>query len=98
MTAKSLFGLRILVELFPDEIVETESGIQLDTHSKFITKPKKGKVFLVGGEVNNFLKEKEVEPLNIGDVVLYERAEYQVINSDNKDYELITVHPLICVV
>jgi len=93
MTVKRLMGLRILVEKLPEEVEVTEAGIELIA----ATKPNKGVVFLIGGEVNHFLKEKQIETLKVGDTIVYDKNEYPVLNSDGKDYELITIQPVICV-
>lgn len=94
MTIKSLLGLRILTEPIKQEVDTTETGIILVA----ATKPNKGKVFMVGGEVNHYLKEKGIEPLNVGDIIIYEKNDYAELNSDGKDYQLITIHPVIAVV
>lgn len=94
MTVKKLLGLRLLVELLPQEVEKTEAGIELIA----ATKPNMGKVFLIGGEVNHFLQEKGIDPLNVGDVIIYDKNEYFEINSDGKDYQMITIHPVIAVI
>ncbi len=93
MTVKRVMGLRLLVEKLPEEIDVTEAGIELIA----ATKPNKGVIFLIGGEVEHFLSEKGIEPLNVGDTIVYDKNDYPVLNSDGKDYELITIHPVICV-
>jgi co-chaperonin GroES (HSP10) len=93
MTIKRVLGLRILVERLPQEIQKTEAGIELIA----ATRPHMGKVFIIGDEVNFALGEKGIAPLQVGDVILYDLNEYPFLNSDGKDYELITVQPVICV-
>ena len=91
MTVKQPMELRILVEPYEDEEKTTETGIvaELKVHIK-ATRPKKGKVFMVGDECKEAI-HPDVE-------VLYDRSEYPIINSDGKDYELIRQSNVICLI
>lgn len=93
MTIKRVLGLRILVEVLQQEVQKTESGIELIA----ATRPHMGKVFIIGDEVNFELAKKDIEPLKVGDEILYDLNTYPVLNSDGKDYDLITVQSVICV-
>jgi len=94
MTVKNLLGQRILVKKLPEEIRKTEAGIELIA----ATQPNKGVIFKIAKEVNYELGKKGEEPLNEGDTIVYDKNDFPILTSDDKDYELITVHAVICVI